>query len=372
MEDQKAQIKFYIPKKDSSTVAEFLNVYAFENILFSSVTKQFPYLQKSERTCIFCGRKYGDTSFKNRAHLIPEFLGNKELYSDKECDECNNYFGINYEKHLAEYLGIYRTLSKIPNKSKFPTFKSPGELVTARVNKIDGNHSVEITRQNPDDSSIDFDVEKGILSINYRKNPYIPNRAYKALLKIALSFIPTDEVNADYALALRYLSSTNTNVLNGCFLTGIHLPFNVTVPPYLLLYKKKDPNARIPTHIMALHFYNTVLCIPVPLNKNDLFFYGQDINMFNCPLISLYPIDFENNKPSHFSSDMSSQESITGERDIISAQFDPSDVKALKAFNLNTLTIDNEAQFDPSSIMSIMIMDKEIPIDLSKLKRPLQ
>lgn len=38
--------------------------------------------------------------FKSRAHLIPEFTGNKEVFYYNECDDCNNKFGL-YETHLS-------------------------------------------------------------------------------------------------------------------------------------------------------------------------------------------------------------------------------------------------------------------------------
>ena len=49
---------------------------------------------KRERTCRFCGKAFGQTRFRENAHLIPDSIGNKDLFSDFECDHCNRFFGL--------------------------------------------------------------------------------------------------------------------------------------------------------------------------------------------------------------------------------------------------------------------------------------
>jgi hypothetical protein len=42
----------------------------------------------SSRTCRFCRRSYPEVPFSNYSHLLPQLIGNTNLYSDFECDEC--------------------------------------------------------------------------------------------------------------------------------------------------------------------------------------------------------------------------------------------------------------------------------------------
>jgi hypothetical protein len=37
------------------------------------------------------------------AHAFPEFIGNRELISNYECDICNERFSRTIEDHLAKY-----------------------------------------------------------------------------------------------------------------------------------------------------------------------------------------------------------------------------------------------------------------------------
>ena len=50
---------------------------------------------KNKRRCIYCGGFLGDnkrTTFKEKAHAIPEALGNKKFIQNEECDSCNSFF----------------------------------------------------------------------------------------------------------------------------------------------------------------------------------------------------------------------------------------------------------------------------------------
>src|SRR5260221_3955200 len=56
--------------------------------------------EKNNRVCRFCKRESSSTTFKSDAHLIPEMMGNKLLFSFYECDKCNSIFST-YENELA-------------------------------------------------------------------------------------------------------------------------------------------------------------------------------------------------------------------------------------------------------------------------------
>src|SRR5437868_6921115 len=67
-----------------------------------------------DNSCRFCGVT-GPKCFKKVAHTLPEFLGNKGIFSNDECDACNALFSI-YEGALAEMLKPFLTLGGIKGK----------------------------------------------------------------------------------------------------------------------------------------------------------------------------------------------------------------------------------------------------------------
>lgn len=67
-------------------------------------------IDKNLWECRFCGRSKADgASYKKRAHILPEQLGNKLIISHSECDDCNMFFA-NHESHLGNFLGPLKTL----------------------------------------------------------------------------------------------------------------------------------------------------------------------------------------------------------------------------------------------------------------------
>ena len=77
---------------------------------------------KEYRTCRFCGKGDGQTSFRMKAHVVPEFMGNKHYFSYFECDSCNQYFS-KLEDSLYNYAGILNTLSTLKGKRGYSKFK---------------------------------------------------------------------------------------------------------------------------------------------------------------------------------------------------------------------------------------------------------
>lgn len=109
---------------------------------------------KRARVCRFCGKPSGQTQFREDAHLVPDSIGNKDLFSDFECDHCNRFFGLQFENELAPFLGISLTLTVAKTRNGIPTFKSPGHKVKARAAAIQGSDTIIISREDPNDDSI--------------------------------------------------------------------------------------------------------------------------------------------------------------------------------------------------------------------------
>ena len=130
------------PEERKITVEEALRFYASFYELVGSWTlqpgKNESVLGKNEtQRCRFCGGCSPEASFRQKAHAIPEALGNKTLFTSYECDICNQMFGRGIENDLGNWSKPMRTLSLISGKSGIPTLKgkSPKEW---RVEGIQG------------------------------------------------------------------------------------------------------------------------------------------------------------------------------------------------------------------------------------------
>jgi hypothetical protein len=78
---------------------------------------------KDDRRCRFCGRRPPEATFKLEAHAVPDALGNKSLFTNWECDACNQAFGGGIENDLGNWSKPMRTLSLVRGKRGVPTIK---------------------------------------------------------------------------------------------------------------------------------------------------------------------------------------------------------------------------------------------------------
>lgn len=311
---------------------------------------------KHERTCRFCGKTNGETTFQSEAHLIPESLGNKELLSDFECDLCNYQFGNKYDNELSNFLGIYRTLNGTKGKEGIPGFTAPNKVIKAKGSMILDEETIVISRENVENGAIVVDKEKGLITIKYKKNAFSPLGVYKSILKIALSIISDAEVKQDYQFALDYLMAKGNVMLTGCLMNGYALPFNCfPFPPHALLFKKKDPAAKTHTHVVVLYFQNMILALPVPLNINDIHLYKE----MDASKLPFYPPFMPVKNPGSitvrgFVEDFSSEEKLRGVEDEIFIELDPKELANSRAYDSISDQV-HDSEFNPSEIIQIVI-----------------
>ncbi|MDB5024291.1 MAG: hypothetical protein JWP78_2046 [Mucilaginibacter sp.] len=249
-----------------------------------------PLKPKPERMCRFCGRKADEVKFKKRAHLMSELLGNKVLFSDFECDECNGKFS-KYEDQLANYLGIFRSVNGTRGKDGPIKYKSPDESFVIMHGKLpvpgepDG---LIIESRGEDKNHFTFDTEGRLMTVHAPQHSYRPYQVYKALLKMALGLIKEKEVE-DYLFLLDQLINTEeqgdqTSPFNKVLITRHPGPGYPS--PTMLLFKKKAEIAEaFPTHIFCLLYDHYMFQIFVPCNKKDQWMYDgmQNINLPYVP-----------------------------------------------------------------------------------------
>jgi hypothetical protein len=234
-------------------------------------------IPKNKRICRFCGKSYPEVSFKKIAHIIPEFLGNRNLVSDYECDSCNWKFG-QLENDLANYLGPFRTFALIEGKRGVPKYKSADNALKIELAKDD---IVDVRYQDLQ-KNLNFIVEDNTLRIQCKSNPYVPINVFRSLLKSALSFIDKHD--------LKYLTKTfkflNDDAFeineNESFLLTFHqyfIPGSINTSPFIIYFKKRETLKDLEAPSMAFVFYikNIVIQLFIPFHSDDLFFYDSNM-----------------------------------------------------------------------------------------------
>ena len=138
------------------------------------------------RICRFCGLGKPAVTFRTVAHAMPQFLGNRSLVSQNECDACNQMLAKKYEDDLAKWFAPMRAVSQIRGKSGVPTHKNKDMRIEM------GSKGLEIGIVAEDlESHLKFDGPFTFtLPVAASSQPFVPINAAKALTKIACSLCP--------------------------------------------------------------------------------------------------------------------------------------------------------------------------------------
>lgn len=300
------------------------------------------------RICRFCRKRYPAVSFHNDAHIISELLGNRHLISDAECDDCNYKFK-KLEDHLANYLGITRTLNQTKGKQGVPIYKSPNKKLRAEKKECAGiTSSVTITDNEATGHSLAFDPISGRGHVEAPKHSYRPLWAYKALVKMAISCLDDAEV-INYQAAIDYLLSDKLDdAFTGSIQARLYrIPLGYGVrEPYALMFKKRDPRKQIATHMFALCWQEVTFEIQVPLHRLDQAFYnGQKFRCYWCPPMFATVEDAATIPVRHFDVSLASKELVKDDKDRYEFTVAPEDLANLMAVNADTGEVIENATF---------------------------
>lgn len=229
------------------------------------------------KKCRFCGKNIKETTFKKKAHIIPEFMGNKYCFSNFECDDCNDYFG-NLEDSLFNFAGVLNSLSTIKGKRGYAKFKESKEGI--ELFATSKNEIVARTKKADDEYGIIRDLENQTITIDTNQPSYIPLDAYKALLKIALCMLPDEEME-NYSETISWIMSKNTtkDQFNPFFniyrSVGGEKRF---LDPWAVLYKKRENESlkNSPHHTLLLFYGIIGYQIFLPYHKDDEHLENED------------------------------------------------------------------------------------------------
>ena len=157
---------------------------------------------KSEtEQCLFCGKKPPEISFSVTEHMFSEMLGNKTFISkNRECDACNGLFA-KYENDLSIFLKPLLVLDGINTKDGKQKYKSFD--YKTRISHIMNELSIVTAKDNGQ-----INDDQGELVVNFDIPSYSPLKCYKALCKMALSILKSEELK-EYSETLNYLQDEN-------------------------------------------------------------------------------------------------------------------------------------------------------------------
>lgn len=199
-----------------------------------------------EKECRFCKKSYPFVKFKNISHAIPEFIGNKSLLSEFECDSCNSFFSV-FENEFANYLLPFNTISKTKTKkNKTPKYKNKIEIFTSENNVLNV--------KNIEENSI---IDKKTIAFSVDIPSYIPEHIYRILIKIGISFIPENMIN-QFSKTIEWLMNPEANLTIPPNMIFTLFPFSSSIDNVRLVLFKSKPNVtrNIPDVIFSLSYRN--------------------------------------------------------------------------------------------------------------------
>ncbi len=224
---------------------------------------------KEKQHCRFCGKTSNETKFKMKAHIMPEFMGNKKYFSYYECDNCNQYFG-QLEDSLYNFAGIFNTLSTIKGKKGFPKFKTKGSDFQAK----EFGTIIQKTHDPNNEKTFVYDKENKRMNIDVTMPSYVPQDVYKSLVKIALCMLPDDEF-LEHMDTLNWLMSKNTsdhknNPFFNVFRKIGGNPKMFQEPVAFLLRKRNIKSTdKFPTYVLLLSYGIISYQVFIPFCEND-------------------------------------------------------------------------------------------------------
>lgn len=213
------------------------NFYGIYDIYSTSI--EFDITEHEQYSCRFCNES-DRNKFTQKAHLIPEFTGNKSLISNFECDTCNAKFS-RYESSLSAFGGIRDSLSLIKKKSGgYPKFKDEKNGIELKFE----NGTLELKIKKLNSPSVKINANK--LTLEPLKQSYVPRFVLKSLVKIALGLLKKDDVKF-FKQTFEWLSLPNDSITESnqslMVLYGNEIRPPLQKPVGILCRKKTNYNA---------------------------------------------------------------------------------------------------------------------------------
>ena len=221
--------------------------------------------------CRYCSAS-GSSVFgkKKNAHTVPLALGNRTLFSLDECISCNNKFSY-YEDALCKAVGPFLTLGGVRGRSGVRQTGRSGSHSTLRHSKAEEKRTLSVAFQGDPDKFVRVDKATGLLHMNFpvEGDMFVPRYAYKALTKIGISILPSEEL-PKFQNLIESLKELSAEPHSGPLNVGFSYAYVGNALPAIAvnLLRRKDGQATIPYMILLLQAGS--VCYQVWLRSDSL------------------------------------------------------------------------------------------------------
>jgi len=230
------------------------------------------------KICRFCGKTEKKVSFKKIAHAFPESVGNNILFSNYECDVCNQLFGNTIENEYAKFFNLYHSIMQISGKNGKPkcNYKVPCKLRSDKcaeycINILFNDEMPKISVcKNVDNQYVK--ISNDAITISKPLGKCCPIAVFKALVKMAITIMPIEEVN-QFQTAIKWLlDQEHENIYNNNKLLVRYqmIPgFSVTKYPHYCLYRRKRTVWNKPYMLFNLTYGCFSLFLQIPRDNDN-------------------------------------------------------------------------------------------------------
>ncbi|WP_400263076.1 hypothetical protein ACFX5U_08410 [Sphingobacterium sp. SG20118] len=232
--------------------------------------------KNNQKICRFCNCVAGDihfrneeVSFSNKAHLISEALGNKNLTSLDECNSCNEYFSETIEPSIVNFFALFRSLYGIPGKRGKKKVKGDN----FELDSVQG-FNIQFPGKVTDFPDGEVNMEL------YLKEQYIPVDVYRSLVKFLLAIVPREELHL-YKRTIDWLFGRVEDI-DLPQIAQLKQTNFYTDHPKLIKYKRNINDTRYPDLIGEFRYGDILMIFIVPFSDkdNNLFTNQGDIEHF--------------------------------------------------------------------------------------------
>lgn len=264
----------------------------------------------TNRKCRFCRRSEPDVSFRNNAHAIPEALGNNTIFSNYECDVCNQEFGETIENDFGNWFLPRRMLAGLKGKNEYPKIKSRDRK--SRLDWRDTGLHVD----NADESDFFIaDEESKTLQLNLDVPSYTPVNVWRAFVKMGISLVEESRYRyfSDAVAWVKGDLKPNERVrtwpIQSYAMPG---PSKITDVTIAMLYRNNDW-LKLPYAMLLINYGIHSFQVHIPSSAKDFMVEDGGIDMPLVPMFSAVDIK-QYGVPQLIELDLSGDQVVKGER----------------------------------------------------------
>ena len=279
---------------------------------------------QTPRVCRFCRQNDATVSFRARAHAIPEAFGNKTLFTNYECDQCNQVFGTTIENDLGAYTKPDRVFARIPGKRSVPSLKQHGSV--EHPWRVDVENGVFRFTEYEDDPLVKVVHEGNRIELVVTRDAYTPIAVMKAFVRIGLTLVPESEL-PNFPDTLDWIRETDHGHRG-----PLRMPAAVTFRPGPMpndvisaaVLRRKAAAREVPYAFVVLAFGNHQYQVCIPSATQDRELFDTDFEMALLPTVfGVDPAEYGHPRPRPL--DLSGTTPVRGHQVRVSLHYDRSE-----------------------------------------------